>query len=116
MARNEDIIGRTEVDDLEAILAIANTDVDEAPHRCRQRRRHLHLGLRQGPARPQQALREGQALPVERRDGPAVGHRRGRRAAGRDMGGNPQIQRFREDATRAPGSPFRHFGEAEWTR
>ena len=31
------------------------------------------------------------------------------------MGGNPQIQRFREDATRAPGSPFRHFGEAEWT-
>ena len=32
MATNEDMIGRGDVDDMEAILAIANTDVDEALH------------------------------------------------------------------------------------
>jgi P-aminobenzoate N-oxygenase AurF len=32
MATTEDIIGRSEVDDLEAILAVTNTDVDEAVH------------------------------------------------------------------------------------
>ena len=30
MAGHEDLIGRREVDDLEAILSVANTDVDEA--------------------------------------------------------------------------------------
>ncbi len=32
MASNEDLIGRREVDDLAAILSVANTDVDEAVH------------------------------------------------------------------------------------
>jgi hypothetical protein len=32
VASNEDMIGRSDVDDMEAILAIANTDVDEALH------------------------------------------------------------------------------------
>src|SRR5215471_16783451 len=32
VSANEDMIGREEVDDLESILAIANTDVDEAIH------------------------------------------------------------------------------------
>jgi hypothetical protein len=32
MSTNEDLIGRAEIDDLEAILAVANTDVDEVLH------------------------------------------------------------------------------------
>src|SRR2546423_15426244 len=32
MSTTEDIIGRSEVDDLEAILAITNTDVDAVSH------------------------------------------------------------------------------------
>ncbi|HKH25328.1 MAG TPA: ferritin-like domain-containing protein, partial [Acidimicrobiales bacterium] len=31
-----------------------------------------------------------------------------------EMGGNPQIQRFRE-AANTPGSPFEHFTERQWT-
>src|SRR5919199_4940763 len=33
--RNEDLIGRAEINDLEAILSVANTDVDEAVHAVR---------------------------------------------------------------------------------
>src|SRR5919199_6631828 len=33
--RNEDLIGRADVNDLEAILAVSNTDVDEAVHAVR---------------------------------------------------------------------------------
>jgi hypothetical protein len=35
MSTNEEIIGRAEIDDLEAILAVTNTDVDEALHAVR---------------------------------------------------------------------------------
>ena len=35
MSSTEEIIGRTEIDDLEAILAVTNTDVDEAVHTVR---------------------------------------------------------------------------------
>ena len=49
MSSTEEIIGRADVNDLEAILAITNTDVDEAdPRGGGQRRRHLHVGLREG--------------------------------------------------------------------
>ena len=49
MSTNEDLIGRADVNDLEAILAVTNTDVDEAIHAVAgQRRRHLHVGLREG--------------------------------------------------------------------
>ena len=32
MATNEELIGRTDINDLEAILSITNTDVDEVTH------------------------------------------------------------------------------------
>src|SRR2546421_7300956 len=35
MATNEELIGRAEIDDLEAILSVTNTDVDEAVHAVR---------------------------------------------------------------------------------
>ena len=54
MSTTEDIIGRQHVNDLDAILAVTNTDVDaHDPHGAGQRRRHLHLGLHaRAPARP----------------------------------------------------------------
>ena len=43
------------------------------PRGAGQRRHHLHVGLHQGrPPGPRAALREGQDLPVERRDRPAT--------------------------------------------
>ena len=35
MSSNQEIIGRAEIDDLEAILSVTNTDVDEAIHAVR---------------------------------------------------------------------------------
>ena len=36
MASTEDLIGRSEIDDIEAILAITNTDVDAVAHAVQQ--------------------------------------------------------------------------------
>ena len=60
MSSTEDIIGRADVNDLDAILAVTNTDVDEVdPRREGQRRRHLHVGLRRrAPARRSSKLYE----------------------------------------------------------
>ena len=69
------------------------------PHRRGQRRRHLHVGLREGrPPGAQQALREGQARAVERRDRPRlVDRRRSReghqRAAGLERGRTVPVDR-----------------------
>ena len=77
MSSNQDLIGRDDVNDLEAILAVTNTDVDAVdPRRRGQRRGDLHVGLREGrPPGAEQALREGQGSQVERRDRPALGDR-----------------------------------------
>src|SRR6202034_3701068 len=59
-------------------------------------RNPFHLGLPpRGPAAPRPALREGQDLPVERPDRPALGHRRGPRAGGRRQPGDAWGQRVR---------------------
>ena len=66
MSTNEELIGRNDVDDIEAILSVTNTDVDEAVHAGRTRARRvrlrnemlrdgrdeLQLGGGQGPRRP----------------------------------------------------------------
>ena len=47
MATNQDMIGRDEINDLEAILSITNSDVDEVLHTVQVGvRRAVHLGLR----------------------------------------------------------------------
>ena len=62
-----DIIGRDDINDLDAILAVTNTDVDEVAARGpRRRRRDLHVGLRAQPSRAREALREGEDVAVER--------------------------------------------------
>ena len=67
MADHTEIIGRDDINDLEAIL------VDHQHRRRRglhavhaERRRDLHVGLRAQPARARQALREGEDVAVER--------------------------------------------------
>ena len=72
---NERLIGRDDVNDLDAILAITNTDVDEVEHRVRGRlRRDLHVGLLVQPSCAGEALRQGEDVAVERRR-PARGDR-----------------------------------------
>ena len=84
---NADIIGRAEINDIDAILAIPIPTRRGRARRQGQRRRHLHVGLLARPPGAAQAVREGQDRPVERDDRPALGHR-GRR---------------REDRRRRPG-------------
>ena len=85
MRETADIIGRDEINDLEAIISVVNTDVDEERHGVAfGLRHHLHLGLREGSApQARQAVREGQEGPVERPDRPPVGDRGRPGAAGR---------------------------------
>jgi hypothetical protein len=116
MATNEDMLGRQDVDDLEAILAIANTDVDEAIHAVVDNADAIFTWDYEKGARPalnklyekaKHSQWNGETdLPWETEVDPLQ--------LATEMGGNPQIQRFRESAS-APGSPFEHFGEREWT-
>ena len=65
---NQEMIGRADVNDLEAILVDHATPTStRSSHTVRvERRRHLHVGLRAQPARAGQALREGEDVAVER--------------------------------------------------
>ena len=77
MTTNNELIGRDEINDLEAILSVSNTDVDAVdPHGRRQLRRRLHVGLRAQPPAARQALREGEDVAVERHDRPRLVDRR----------------------------------------
>src|SRR5215207_6092777 len=115
MATNEDIIGRRDVDDLESILAIANTDVDEVIHTVSDNADAIFTWDYQKGERPalnklyekakhsqwngETDLPWDTEVDVEK--------------LATEMGGNPQIQRFRE-AANTPGSPFEHFTERQW--
>jgi hypothetical protein len=116
MPTNEEMIGRRSVDDLEEILAVANTDVDEAIHAVTDNADAIFTWDYEKGARPalnklyekaKHSQWNGETdLPWETEvdvERLAV-----------EMGDNPQIQRFRE-AARTPGSPFEHFTERQWT-
>ena len=77
MSTNKDLIGRDDVNDLEAILSITNTDVDAVVHDVgRESRRRLHVGLRAQPHAAREALREGEDVAVERVHRPRLVDRR----------------------------------------
>ena len=105
MSSTEDIIGRAEIDDFEAILSVVGTEeADGRPRRPLGLRLHLHLGLREGrPAQAEQALREGQGRPVERRDRPALGDRGRPGEAGAGAGRGHRRVRRRVRPDRHPG-------------
>jgi hypothetical protein len=110
------MIGRQGVDDLEAILAMCNTDVDEAIHAVTDNADAIFTWDYEKGARPalnklyekaKHSQWNGETdLPWDTEvdvEQLAV-----------EMGGNPQVQRFR-DSAKTPGSPFEKFGEKEWT-
>src|SRR5262245_19151011 len=115
VSANEDMIGREEVDDLEAILAIANTDVDEAIHTVADNADAIFTWDYEKGARPALNKLYEKAKASQwngETDLPWDTEVDVERLAS-EMGGNPVVQRFRESA-RAPGSPFEHFGDREW--
>jgi len=77
MANYEDLIGREDLDDIEAILSVVNNRCRRGhPYGEGQRGSDLHVGLREGAAPgAEQAVREGQDVAVERRDRSALGAR-----------------------------------------
>jgi hypothetical protein len=116
VATNEQMIGRQGVDDLEAILAMSNSNVDEAIHAVTDNADAIFTWDYEKGARPalnklyekaKHSQWNGETdLPWDTEvdvEQLAV-----------EMGGNPQVQRFRESAS-TPGSPFEKFGEKEWT-
>ena len=87
MSRTDaEILDRAEVDDLDAILAISNTDRDEVIHVVDDNADAIFTWDYEKGARPPlaQALREGQALAVERRDRPGLVDRGGPGAIARE--------------------------------
>ena len=118
MSTTEDLIGRADVNDLEAILAITeHRRRRDRPHGEGQRRRHLHVGLREGRAgrrstsstrRPR--TRSGTARPTcrgtptstsEARRARERGHQRGGLGAGLDLTGTPLREVDRQGVDRA---------------
>jgi hypothetical protein len=116
MASTEQMIDRRDVDDLEAILAIANTDVDEAVHAVADNADAIFTWDYEKGARPALNKLYEKAKGSQwngETDLPWDTEVDVEKLAA-EMGGNPQIQRFRQ-AARRPGSPFEKFGEREWT-
>ena len=117
VSANEDIIGREEVDDLEAILSVANTDVDEAIHTVADNADAIFTWDYEKGARPALNKLYEKAKSSQwngETDLPWDTEVDVERLA-TEMGGNPVVQRFRESA-RTPGSPFEHFGDREWNQ
>jgi P-aminobenzoate N-oxygenase AurF len=116
VASNEQLIGRRDVDDLESILAIANTDVDEAIHTVADNSDAIFTWDYEKGARPALNKLYEKAKGSQwngETDLPWDTEVDVEKLAS-EMGGNPVVQRFRE-AGRVPGSPFEHFTEREWT-
>jgi hypothetical protein len=116
VATNEDMIGRSDVDDMEAILAIANTDVDEALHVVADNADAIFTWDYEKGARPALNKLYEKAKKSQwngETDLPWDTEVDVEKLA-TEMGGNPQMQRFREEAMAQPDSPFRNFGPKEW--
>jgi len=116
VATNDDMIGRSGVDDMEAILAIANTDVDEALHVVADNADAIFTWDYEKGARPALNKLYEKAKTSQwngETDLPWDTEVDVEQLA-TEMGGNPQMQRFREEASAQPDSPFRNFGPKQW--
>jgi hypothetical protein len=115
MTANLEMIGRRDVDDLESILSVANTDVDEVVHVVEDNADAIFTWDYEKGARPALNKLYEKAKTSQwngETDLPWDTQVDEEKLAA-EMGANPMIQRFRERA-RTPGSPFEHFGEKEW--
>ncbi len=101
---NQTIIGRAEINDIDAILAIPTHDPNEVAHIVKDNADAIFTwDYSLGPAGAAQAVREGQGRAVERHHRPAVGHRC-RRREDRRRGSGPDRHRYR------PHHLHRHTG------
>src|SRR5215211_7103157 len=99
MASMEDLIGRSDIDDFEAILAVSNTDVDEVVHAVKDNadaiftwdyeRSRPPLGKLYEKAKTSQWNGETD-LPWDTEVDPEQ--------VAQELAANPQVQRFRETA------------------
>ena len=114
MATNEEMIGRDDLNDLEAILAITNTDVDEVIHAVKANADAIFTWdyERSRPA-ARQAVREGQDVAVERRDRPRLVDRR-RPGDGRASRTHGQHRAASAQDVDLTGTPFEKWGDKEW--
>ena len=112
---NQEIIGRADVNDLEAILAVTNTDVDEVIHTVKDNADAIFTWDYEKGAAPgaQQALREGQ----DARSGTARPTCRGTTEVDQEdvvHGQRARQRRPRRRASTSRGTPFAKWGDKEW--
>ena len=115
MTTNEEMLGRADVNDLEAILSISNQDRDEVIHAVKDNAEAIFTWNYEKGERPALNKLYEKAKSSQwngETDLPWDTEVDVERLAA-DMGGSPVVQRLRESA-RTPGSPFEHFGEREW--
>jgi hypothetical protein len=115
MATNTEMIGRGDVDDLEEILSVANTDVDDVIHTVKNNADAIFTWDYEKGARPGLSKLYEKAKTSQwngETDLPWDTEVDEEKLAA-EMSANPMIQRFRETA-KTPGSPFANFGEKEW--
>jgi hypothetical protein len=110
-----EILDRAALNDLDAILAVSNTEADEAIHTVRDNADALFTWDYEKGARPALTKLYEKAKHSQwdgEKDLPWETEVDQEKLA-REMGANPMIQRFRSIASE-PGSPFAKFGEKEW--
>ena len=80
MTTNMELIGRDEINDLEAILSVSNTDVDAVVHTVKANADAVFTwDYERSRTAARQALREGQDVAVERHHRPRLVDRRSTR-------------------------------------
>jgi hypothetical protein len=117
MATNMEMIGRRDVNDMDEILSVANTDVDEVVHVVQNNADAIFTWDYEKGARPGLSKLYEKAKTSQwngETDLPWDTEVDEEKLAA-EMSANPMIQRFRETA-KTPGSPFASFGEKEWNR
>ena len=114
MSSNAEIIGREDTRRPEAILSVVGTEESDGRHVVHSEYDSIFTWDYEKGARPeaQQALREGQERPVERRDRPPLGHRRRPGEAGHRGGRRPRAGT--PSASTSPARPLEKWGEKEW--
>ena len=117
MATDQDILGRADVNDLEAIIAITNTDVDEAIHAVEDNADAIFTWDYEKGARPalNKLYEKAKHAAVERRDRPRlVDRRRSREDRSSALQGSNAAGPFQWIVDH-PDSPLKNFGDKEWT-
>jgi hypothetical protein len=117
MATTDEMIGRSDVNDIESILAIANTDVDEVAHVVDDNSDAIFTWdyERSRPALVKLYEKAKNSQWNGETDLPWETPVDQEKLVAEMMGNNPIFQRIRQGA-KDPGSPFANWGEPEWAK